>query len=215
MTIIEILVAGSLMLLLMISSQTAVEYIGQATQRMRNQIEPRQQVRSFTLNLRKDLQAAAYLYAGPYTLPGGASLTVPAAGATGDSLLFAVPQDDSANTAYQIVACYARPRSVPDDRNPGVRELVYQTLQPVTSTPNNTPGALGTIIPTLSAGSGSKVFDTYLPAGSTAGTDPPFSIRVASNGGGVRLMTHFRIQPPRGEVISERFDTFITLRNNN
>lgn len=212
-TIIEVLVASSLTLLLMISAETAVRYVGQATNRMRRQIEPRQQIRSFLLNLRQDLQASSYLFT-PYsgTLLG-VPVSVGAPGVPGTALLFAVPEDDSSDTRYTVCWVYTQARTQADSNNPTVRELVYQKFMPTKTVPADTPGALAAMFGGLVPGT-RKVFDVYLPAGPPTGSDPAFAICVAPNQGGVRVMAHFRVQPPRGEVISERFDTFIALRNN-
>ena len=213
MTIIEIIVASGLMLLLMISAEAAVRYIGQATTRMRHQIEPRQQIRSFLLNLRQDLQASSYLLTPYAATLLGKPTAVGAPGVPGTALIFAVPEDDSGDSKYTVCWAYSQQRAQTDPNNPNVRELVYQKFVATKTTPANTPGAFNTLLPSLGAGS-RKVFDTYLPAGPPTGSDPPFSITVAPNQGGVRVQAHFRLQPARGEVISERFDTFIALRNN-
>lgn len=211
LSLTEVLLAGALMLALMLMVEACVRYLWSNGQRMRNALEPRQQVRSFFLTLRRDLRAASYLFLGYNGTLNGETVNVPLAGGAGDSLLFAVPADDSADTEYTVCMLVARPRTQNDPNNPNARELLYHRFQPLRSVPPDTPGAL--IPATLTPGA-SRIFDVYLPPGPVNGPDPPFSIRISQNGSGVQVMTHFIVQPQRGNTITERYDGFFTMRNN-
>jgi len=211
MSLVEVLIAGALMLLLLILAEACVRYLWNNSRKMRTGLEPRQQIRAFFLNLRRDLRASSYLFLGYSGSLMGESVNVPLAGGVGDSLLFAIPGDDSLDAEYTVCMLVARPRSVADPNNPNARELFYHRFRPRRSVPANTPGAL--VPATLLQGS-SRTFDVYLPAGPVTGSDPPFSLRISPNGSGVQVMTRFVVRPQRGKVISERHDAYFTLRNN-
>lgn len=210
-TLIELMIAGGLVLLLLLASEATMRHIGQISSRSRHQVEARQQVRALVATLRADLLAASHLFLGYSGTLLGTPVNVPLAGASGDSLLYAIPEDDSLNPRYIVGLVYARPRSRPDANNPAVREVVYHRFQPVASSPPGTPGALN---PSALLPGGTKLFDTFLPPGPVTGLDPFFSLRVAPNGEAVSILMRFRVQPPRGDVVSERYQTFVTLRNN-
>jgi hypothetical protein len=210
-TLIELMIAGGLVLLLLLASEATMRHIGQISSRSRHQVEARQQVRAFVATLRADLLAASHLFLGYSGNLLGASINVPLAGDSGDSLLYAIPENDSLNPRYVVGLVYARPRSRPDPNNPDVREMVYHRFSPVASSPPATPGALD---PHALLPGGTKLFDTFIPPGPVTGADPFFSLRVAPNGEGVAVLVRFRVQPPRGDVLSERYQTYVTLRNN-
>lgn len=209
-SILEVMLAGSLTLLVLLAAESAVQYLGQSAARMANKIEPRQQIRTLLMHLRNDLQASSYVFLGESRSWAGETLAVPIAGATGEQLIFAIPSDDSANTSYTVCMIYPRMRTASDPNNPNAREIVYRRFEPVKAPTPNLPSS---ILPTTVLGSSDRIFDTYLPLGPPTVSDPPWSIRVAPNGRGFQIQAHFRIKPQRGAEIDERFDTFITLRN--
>ncbi len=211
LSLTEVLLAGALMLAVMLMVEACVRYLWNNSMRMRNALEPRQQIRSFFITLRRDLRAASYLFLGYSGTLNGETVNVPGAGGSGDSLLFAVPADDSADTEYTVCMLVARPRTQYDANNPTARELLYHRFQPARSVPPDTPGGL---VPANLAPGSSRVFDVYLPPGPVTGPDPPFSIRISDNEAGVQVMTHFIVQPQRGNAVTERYDAFFTLRNN-
>lgn len=210
-TLIELMIAGGLVVLLLLASEATMRHIGQISSRSRHQVEARQQVRAFVANLRSDLLASSHLFLGFSGTLLGTPVSVPSAGSSGDSLLFAIPEDDSLNPRYVVGLVYARPRSRPDPNNPDAREIAYHRFTPASSTPPGVPGALN---PAALLPGSTRVYDTYLPAGPTTGSDPFFSLRVDPNGEAVAVLLRFRVKPPRGDVITERFQTFVTLRNN-
>ena len=205
-TLTEVLIAGSLVLILLLASEATMRHLGQISGRSRHQVEARQQVRAFVANLRSDLMSASYLFLGWSGTFGGTPIQVPTAGTSGECLAFAAPEDDSLNPRYFVTLVYPRPRTQPDPNNPDVREIVVHRFEPQTSTPPNTPGALdpGSLVP-----GSSKLFDTYLPPGLEY-----LSFRPDQEGESVAIHLRFRVQPPRGEVVTESYDTFVTLRNN-
>lgn len=211
LSIVEVLIASALMLALMITAEATVRYLWNNNMRMRDALGPRQQIRNFFLQIRRDLRSASYLFLGYNGTLMGEAIHVPVAGGSGTSLLFAVPGDDSADTEYTVCLVTARPRSLYDANNPNVREILYHRYKSVRSIPANTPGGL---MPASLAQGNSRVFDVYLPPGLATGSDPPFSIRVSPNGSGIRVMTHFLVTPQRGNQVTERYDAFFTLRNN-
>lgn len=211
LSLAEVLIASTLMLGLMITAEATVRYLWNNNLRMRDALGPRQQVRQFFLQLKRDLRSASFLFLGYNGILMGESIHVPAAGGSGSSLLMAVPSDDSGDTEYTVCLVTARPRSQYDANNPDAREILYHRYKSVRSIPANTPGGL---MPASLAQGTSRVFDVYLPPGPATGSDPPFSIRVSPNGSGIRVMTHFLVNPQRGNKVTERYDAFFTLRNN-
>ena len=211
LSLMEVLIAGSLMLGILILAEATVRYLWHNSQRMRDALGPRQQIRSIFLQLKRDLRSASFLFLGYNGNLMGEPISVPAAGGTGTALLFAVPSDDSADTEYTVCLLTPRPRSQYDANNPNARELLYHRFKSVRSVPANTPGGL---MPASLPQGISKVFDVYLPPGPSTGSDPPFSLRVSDNGAGIRVMTHFLVNPQRGNKVMERYDAFFTLRNN-
>lgn len=204
LSIAEVLIAGTLMLGLMLTAEATVRYLWNNNLRMRDALGPRQQIRNFFLQLRRDLRSASFLFLGYNGNLMGENLHVPAAGGSGTSLLFAVPGDDSGDTEYTVCLVTARPRSQYDANNPNAREILYHRYKSVRSLPPNTPGAL---MPASLPQGSSKIFDVYLPPGA-------FSIQVSPNGSGLRVLTQFLVQPQRGNQVTERYDAFFTLRNN-
>lgn len=211
LSLMEVLIAGSLMVGILITAEATVRYLWNNNQRMRDALGPRQQIRSLFLQLKRDLRSASFLFLGYDGNLMGEHVTVPVAGGTGTALLFAVPGDDSANTEYTVCLLTPRARSQYDANNPDAREILYHRYKSVPSVPPNTPGGL---MPASMAIGTSKVFDVYLPPGPATGSDPPFSIRISNNGAGIRVMTHFLVNPQRGSKVTERYDAFFTLRNN-
>lgn len=206
LSLTEVLIAGALVLLLLLACEATMRHLAQVSGRARNQVEARQQVRAFVANLRNDLMGASYLYLGWTGTLLGQSVAVPGAGVSGDCLMFASPEDDSLDPRYHITLVYARPRTHADPNNPNVREVVYHHFTPQTSSPPATPGALN---PSLLVPGASKVFDTYVPPGLTN-----LSFRPDAEGESVAVSVRFRVQPARGGVVSESFQTYVTLRNN-
>ena len=205
-TVVEVLVAGGLALLLLMAAEACMRQLHQISRRGRDQIEARQQVRSFLSLLRSDLQSASHLFLGFTGSLLGLTVQVPLAGASGTSLLFAIPDDGSLNSPYTVCLVQPRPRSQPDANNPGVREIFYHRFQSTPSVPANTPGALD---PTTLVSGSSRVFDAYLP-----GAPGDFSFTISPNGEAVSVDLRFRVKPARGEVVIEDYHTFVTLRNN-
>ena len=204
LSIVEVLIASALMLGLMLTAEATVRYLWHNNLRMRDALGPRQQIRNFFLQLRRDLRSASFLFLGYSGTLMGEPLSVPPAGGSGTSLLFAVPADESGDPEYTVCLVTARPRSQFDANNPDAREILYHRYKSVRSLPPNTPGAL---MPASLALGTSKVYDTYLPPGA-------LSIQVSPNGSGIRVMTKFMVQPQRGNRVTERYDAFFTLRNN-
>ena len=211
LSLMEVLIAGSLMVGIMITAEATVRYLWNNSQRMREALGPRQQIRSLFLQLRRDLRSASFLFLGYNGNLMGEPISVPAAGGTGTSLLFAVPSDDGPDTEYTVCLLTPRARSQYDANNPDAREILYHRFKSVRSVPANTPGGL---MPASLPQGSSKVFDVYLPPGPSTGPNPPFSLRISDNGAGIRVMTQFLVNPQRGSKVTERYDAFFTLRNN-
>lgn len=205
-SVAEVLIAGTLMLGLMVTAEATVRYLWQNNLRLRDGLGTRQQVRSFYLQLRRDLRSSSFLFLGYSGTLMGEHVAVPAAGASGTSLLFAIPSDDSADTEYTVCLLTPRARSQYDANNPQAREILYHRYKSVRSTPPNTPGGL---LPGSLPQGNSRVFDCYLAPGSAG-----FSLRVSPNGSGVQVTTQFLVNPQRGNPVTERYDAFFTLRNN-
>ncbi|MBS2040567.1 hypothetical protein JST97_36610 [bacterium] len=205
-SVAEVLIAGSLMLGLMITAEATVRYLWQNNLRLRDGLGTRQQVRHFYLQLRRDLRSASYLFLGYNGTLMGEHVVVPSAGASGSSLLFAIPSDDSADTEYTVCLLTPRLRSQYDANNPQAREILYHRFKSVRSTPPNTPGGL---LPGSLPQGTSRVFDCYLAPGSAG-----FNLKVTPNAAGVQVVTQFLVNPQRGNPVTERYDAFFTLRNN-
>lgn len=205
-SVAEVLIAGTLMLGLMVTAEATVRYLWQNNLRMRDGLGTRQQIRSFYLQLRRDLRSSSFLFLGYNGTLMGEHVLVPAAGGNGSSLLFAIPSDDSADTEYTVCLLTPRARSQYDANNPQAREILYHRYKSVRSTPPNTPGGL---LPASLVQGNSRVFDCYLAPGAGG-----FSLHVSPNGSGVQVTTQFLVNPQRGNPVTERYDAFFTLRNN-
>ena len=64
LSLMEVLIAGSLMVGIMITAEATVRYLWNNSQRMREALGPRQQIRSLFLQLRRDLRSASFLFLG-------------------------------------------------------------------------------------------------------------------------------------------------------
>lgn len=210
LTLAEVLITASLGILLLFSAQMVVQYLGQSSARMANRVEPRQQLRSLIRLLQADFQAASYLFLGESRAWGFVPLSVPSAGASGEQLLYAIPSDASPNTDYTVCMLYPRLRSKLDPNNPQARELVYHRFTPTKAPMPNVPSSL---VPNVVGGGSDRLFDTYLSSSAFTSSDPGWSIQVSPNGRGIRIQAHFIVVPQRGAVVDERFETFVTMRN--
>lgn len=210
LTLTEVLITGSLGILLLVSAQTIIQYLSQSSARMANRVEPRQQLRSLIRLLQADFQSASYLFLGESRVWGMIPLAVPTAGNSGEQLLYAIPSDASPNTDYTVCMLYPRLRNKQDPNNPQARELVYHRFLPCKAPIANVPSSL---LPNVVVGGSDRTFDAYLSSSPFTSTDPGWSIQVSPNGRGIRIQAHFVVAPQRGAVVDERFETFVTMRN--
>lgn len=206
LSLAEIAVASFLFVLIMFTAVEMMDFVRRSGARARAQIEPRQQVRAFLSVLANDLRSASYVFEGFNGTLLGNPVSVPTAGNRGQSLVFAVPQDETADPNYVVTVIFVRNRTNPDIKNPSAREIVYHRFEPIKSIPPATPGAID---PTVLVGGSTRLFDAYVPPGA-----PPFGFSLAANSQGVGVEVTFRMQPERGQLQSEAFHSFLTLRNN-
>jgi len=206
LTLSEVLVASFIVLLIGLVAEGVMNYVRHVGFKARAQLEPRQQVRSVLSLFAHDLRAAAYIYEGFSGTIAGAAITVPTKGGTGTALAFALPEDVAGTVGYRVCALFPRPRSQPDPNNLGAREIVYVRFEPLVTTPPETPGALD---PASLTGGSVRLFDTYL----APGTDG-LRVRLSPNGEGAEVRMRFRVKPLRGPVVSESFETCVSMRNN-
>lgn len=206
LSIAELIVASFLFLLISFATVALMDFVRRSGARARAQIEPRQQVRAFLSVLANDYRSAAYVFEGFSGTLLGHPITVADAGDRGDCLVFAVPQDETPDPDYVVTVVFARNRTTPDVKNPSVREIVYHRFDPVKSVPPNTPGAIN---PLALTGGSTRLFDAYVPPGS-----PAFGFDMAANHQGMGVDVQFRMQPERGQLQSEMFHSYLTLRNN-
>lgn len=196
-TIAEVMVAAMLFAILMVTSVALMDFISRTGLRVRARSEPRQQIRSLMQNLSQDFRAASYLWTSWSGNLLGQTVTVP-----NDSLLFAIPQDDTANPEYVVTLVTFRPRSQVDPNNKNVKEAVYHRFQPDRPPAPLTPGGLNPLA--LRPGT-QKVFDCYATN---------YSFALAPSRDGVEFKVTFVQAPQRGQVQTETFHTFLTMRNN-
>ncbi len=206
LSLAELMVASFCFLLIMFSTVALMDFVRRSGARARAQIEPRQQCRSFLGLLANDLRSASYVYEGFNGTLLGNPVTVPTAGNRGQALVFAVPQDETPDPNYVLTVIFVRNRTKPDSKNPNTREIVYHRFDPVKSSPPATPGALD---PAAMTGGSTRLFDAYVPPGATN-----FGFDMAANSQGVGVDVRFQMQPERGQLQSESFHSYLTLRNN-
>lgn len=203
-SIIEVLVAGGLGLLLMLIIWGAFRMLDHSTQGVRASNEPRQQMRVFMANLQNDIRAAAYIFpAGNYTV-AGYSISVPAAGAAGDGLIFAVPQNSETPILYTVVSVFTEARQPTDPNTPNALSLVTYTVEDVDPPLSDLPGEIDPN--TLPLNGERKVFDAYIEPGG-------FECGLTPTGDAVRFRLSLRRKEARGEVQTASFQTTLALRN--
>lgn len=205
LSVVEVVIASSLVLLLLLCCEAAVRHMHVTSKRQQHQLDARKYTRAFLKQLRADLMASSYIFTRRNTTLLGQNLSLPAAGVSSSQLLFALPEEDGLDPNYTLALVFARPRSQVDSNNPDAREIVYHRFAPRTAVPAHIPGSL--IDLPLTEGS-TRVYDCYLPAGLDH-----FALQVAPNLRGVSARLHFRVAPARGPVVEERYETFVSLRN--
>lgn len=211
LSLAEVIVASFLMVLIMFTTLAMMDFVRRSGARARAQIEPRQQVRGFLSLLANDYRGASYVFEGFSGTLLGMPITVPTAGNRGQAMLFAVPQDETPDPDYVVTLVFLRNRTQPDIKNPNVREIVYHRYDPVKSVPPGTPGAID---PTLLTGGSTRLFDAYVPPGGAAPPNSPFAFEIAANSQGMGVDVQFQMQPERGQLQSEVFHSYLTMRNN-
>ena len=197
LTISEVLVGAMLFAMLMVTSVALMDFISRTGMRVRARSEPRQQIRSLIQNLSQDFRAASYLWTSWTGSLLGQTVTVPA-----DSLLFAIPQDDTPNPEYVVTLLTFRARSKVDPNNKNVKEAIYHRFQPDRPPAPLTPGGLNPLA--LRPGT-QKIFDCYATN---------YSFQLTPSRDGVEFKLTFVQAPQRGEAQTETFHTFLAMRNN-
>lgn len=201
----EVMVAGSLFLVVMVVAWAAFNLMQQSGLTLRASNEPRQQARALLMHLQDDLRSAAYIFpAGSYTVLG-ATLDVPDLGAQGPALVFAVPENSQPPLTFRVCYLFARPRSTPDPNNPDAHEIVYYTVPDIDPPVTDLPGDID---PNLLTGGTTRVFDVYLDGagGLTVARSP--------DGNSASIEMAMRQKPARGALQTATYRTTLTMRNN-
>lgn len=108
-SLVEVMIAGALTLLVVGTASQAAWMVRSSFYSHSARMAARQDVRTLTADLGRELRAGGRIFTGFQGTMDGQSYSVPAAGQTGSSLIFAAPENDAA-TLWTVcgVSCNAQ-----------------------------------------------------------------------------------------------------------
>jgi hypothetical protein len=205
-TIIEIIVAMTIFLCILTVAYSGFFMVRRNFHHQSADVEIRQRARVSMDNISQYLRMGSYIYDSRTVTIEGITYTVPPAGSTGYSLLFAVPENGAAgNITYSIIGYYLRTRPVPDQANPDARQLMMYQKNNVTPPVTETPSSI--VLTALTGGSFRMIGDYYVrPQGlSFTLSSPPKTIQI-----------HLAVEKrdlSNMPLVEEELYTQVTLRN--
>jgi hypothetical protein len=205
-TILEIIVAMTLFLCVLTVAYSGFYMVRRNFHHQSADVEIRQRARVSIDNISQYLRMGAFVYDNRTVTVEGITYTVPAAGSTGYSLIFAIPENGTAGSiTYTIVGYYLRIRPVPDQANPNARQLMMYQKNNVTPPIADTPSSIN--LSSLNGGSTRMIGDYYVrPQGlSFSLSSPPKTVQI-------QLAVEKR-DLTNMPLVEEELYTQVTLRN--
>ncbi len=204
LTIPEILVTAVLLGALMQLVITTLNVLNRSKVGLMARTEPRQQLRSFLVQMQSDLRSASYIYPpGTYSIMG-TDVIVPDVDTTGNGVIFAVPENSAGPPSFKICSAFIRPRQKADSRNPDAYETVYYYVENVTPSVSIYPSEID---PTSLTGGSLKVFDSYIE-GATG-----FRSRLTPSGFGISFEVDYKRIPIKGDTTAQKLSSTVVMRN--
>lgn len=204
LTVPEVLVTTLLLGLLLQLIVTTLDVLDHSKVGLMARTEPRQQLRSFVLQLQNDLRGAAYIYPpGTYSIQG-TEVIVPDVGTDGNGVIFAVPEVSTTPTTFKICSAFVRPRQKSDGRNPDAYEAVYYSVENVAPSASIYPSEID---PTILTGGSLRVFDCYLN-----GADG-FRTRLTPSRFGLAFKAEYKRTPDKGDTTVQQLSSTVVMRN--
>ena len=204
LTIPEILVTAVLLGALMQLVITTLNVLNRSKAGLMARTEPRQQLRSFLVQMQNDLRSASYIYPpGTYSIMG-TDVVVPDVDTTGNGVIFAVPQNSAGPPSFKVCSAFIRPRQKADSRNPDAYETVYYYVENVTPSVSIYPSEID---PTSLTGGSLKVFDSYIdgPTG--------FRSQLTPSGFGINFEVDYKRTPIKGDTTAQKLSSTVVMRN--
>ncbi|MCA9777520.1 MAG: hypothetical protein KC800_12410 [Candidatus Eremiobacteraeota bacterium] len=204
LTVPEILVTAVLLGALMQLVITTLNVLNRSKIGLMVRTEPRQQLRSFVIQLQNDLRSASYIYP-PDTYPiMGTDVIVPDVDTTGNGVIFALPQNSAGPPSFKVCSAFIRPRQKNDIRNPDAYEAVYYYVENVTPSLSIYPSEID---PTTLTGGSLKVFDAYIdgPTG--------FRSQLTPSGFGINFQVDYKRTPIKGDTTAQKLSSTVVMRN--
>ncbi len=205
-TLIEIVVAMTIFLCVLSVVYSGFLMVRRNFHHQSANVEIRQRARVSIDNISQYLRMGAYVFDNRTVTIQGVNYTVPAAGATGYSIVFAIPENGTAGAiTYTIIGYYLRTRPVPDLANPNARQLMMYQKTNVTPPIADTPSSIS--LSGLTGGSFRMIGDYYVrPEGlSFSLSNPTKTIKI-----------HLEVEKrdlSNMPLVEEELDTQVTLRN--
>jgi type II secretory pathway pseudopilin PulG len=205
-TIIEIIVAMAIFLSVLTVVYAGFFMVRRNFHHQSANVEIRQRARVSIDNISQYLRMGAYVFENRTVTIQGVTYTVPAAGATGHSLVFAIPENGSAGAiTYTVMGYYLKTRPVPDPANPNARQLMMYQKTNVTPPIADTPSSID--LAGLTGGSFRMIGDYYVrPEGLS------FTLSSPTNTISIHLEVEKR-DLSNMPLVEEELYTQVTLRN--
>ena len=204
LTVPEVLVAAVLLGVLMQLVSATLKVLDNGKAGLIARTEPRQQLRSFLIQMRNDLRSASYIYPpGTYSVMG-TDVVLPDVDSTGNGVIFAVPESSAGPPRFKICSAFIRPRRKADSRNPDAYEAVYYYVEIVAPSLSMYPSEID---PTTLTGGSLKVFDSYVN-GSTG-----FRSQLTPSGSGINFQVNYKRIPVKGDTTVQELSSTVVMRN--
>jgi hypothetical protein len=195
-TLIEVLASGALMVLVLGIVSSATWMVRGSFYGRTARLEARQEARKLLAELAREVRSGGRIFSGFTGTMDGQSYQVPAPGQSGDSVIFASPEDDPP-TRWTVYGLSTRPDPNPDPQNPLARQVVlYRRAGLVTVSPN----------PALVTGGTLRVYDCSVPPDN-------FTVTVGLLSDSLTLEMWSEKRPIDGLSHLQQHSLHLTLRN--
>ncbi len=193
---VEILASGALMALVLSIVSSAAWLVRGSFYGRTARLEARQEVRKLLTDLGREVRSGGRIFSGFNGTMDGRRYQVPAPGQSGDSLIFASPEDDPP-TRWTVCGLSTRANPNPDPQNPlALQVVLYRRAGLVTPSPS----------PALVTGGTTRVYDCSVPPDN-------FTVTVGHLSDSLTVEMWSEKRPIHGLSHLQQHSLHLTLRN--
>lgn len=213
LSMVEVLVAASLFVVVMMLGAGAMHVVKRSRDHLKGRSEPRQQLRALLGHLQRDVRAACFIFDPHLTISFGPSYSHAFAGAppldpsapSSHEVALAVAETASSTPRYTVLALFLQP----DQAQPAFPGSHHVVMGSVSHQNGPTPGSPADI-PLGALPSSAAEVRTFATASPSGG----LRIRRTPTGDGLDFEFEIGHRSAGEKVITETYQTRLTLRNN-